>query len=390
MKKNHLLSLALVAAIPAMVSAQSLTFNYVSVADLAANVGAGATGTNSSDIDTAAGVFVIASFNATTPALHYFNLADGTPGTPAFHNFTWAVGPVAGGLAGFGVGTNGGEVFLYDQSADPLGGIQKLDSLSAASATLVSNVATDPMQFSRNLAVEGSGDNTWIASVGAGDAAAAVADLFKSTDAGRTNFELQGQILGASLLGGDGTTAAPGFGKAGVGMSPPDGTNPPQYLIGSDLIGGVNRLRLFELTGTFPTDTDMGYTLHSQIDSNYTGSTDLESRSAQAGIDLGDGATEGPVVLALHQRPVGETDSLANVVMYEIQDSAMVEVARVKIPNTTVTANLGVRGSFRLDRATNTAYFAYRGAAGTQMVIGSVSYTPPPPTLKNENFHLYE
>lgn len=361
-------SAILAGAMTAPVAAQSLTVAYATQQTLA---GAAANNINSATIDLSTGVYVIADYSA-TPSLHFFNLVDGTAATTPFINFTWDALSTPGALAGFGVGSNGGEIFLYDQSADPLGNIQKLDSTADTTAALVSSLATDPLSFSRNMTVEGTGTDTFIASVGTGPDATSGTDLFRSTDAGRTNFVRVGQIINV------------GAGRAGVGMSPVVSGQPPRYIVTSDFVQTLV-FNLYELTGTFPTDPNMGYTLHTALP-GVTG--------AQAMIDLGS-ATEEPAVIALAASSSAGVNS-ADVVMYQIGSSpnSLTEVARVGIPiGGSVTGSISNRGSLAIDRTNKAVYAAYRGAGVADAILSKINYvlTPiaPPPSAA-ETWYLWQ
>jgi hypothetical protein len=92
---------------------------------------------------------------------------------------------------------------------------------------------------------------------------------------------------------------------------------------GTDFIGLIGKTRLFKRTGTFPTDTDLGYTLLAEV----------SHPSAQAQIDLGNGTTDSAGCHCLENPSTGqESTNAAEVAMYQIGDTSLTEVARGRGP----------------------------------------------------------
>lgn len=360
--KKAILVLAAALGLATTAGAQSIALDYAAAVDNTAITGGGAV--NSMDIDLTNDVFVLAQYG-TAGKLLFYNLADGTVASPASTDFAYA--GTAGLLAGFGVGANNGEVFLYNQSADPSGDIEKLDSITDTTGAIVlsANTGNTPAyaSFSRNMTVVGSGDNTYILNTGAADFGAI--QVYKSTDASRDTFQFVGELTGTGL------TPA-GAGKAGAGASEPEAGQPPLYITGGEAAGGMDTTRVFKLTGTFPTDSEMGYT--------HFADSEAGRDSFQSQVDLGTETHEFPVVLAL-ERPTDIANIAAEIALYRLDETpapALVEVGRAYIPLNTVGAGNGVvdRASLRIDRDTNTAYFHWRLATpSTTSIIGKVSYT---------------
>lgn len=320
--------------------------------------------TNDQCIDLVSGKFIAMGFGINVqPRMHLYNLVDGAKSSPeiALYNHDNSVRP-AQHWSGFGVCSKNGMIFYFDNNDAGGNRLARLDSVGDTQATAVSAPGT--MQFSRNMTIEGIGADTWIASVGQGNAGAAHVRMLKAVDDTLTSFAVAGTVTGAGMV-------PAGTGKAGVGMSPPagDGT-PPLYLVTADVVGAINRLRLFKRTGAAGAP-DMGYTRTSEI---------LE-RCVDAKFDMADGQPDRlPVVIAL-MRTRTTTDS-AQLAMFTFPDGQLTEIARLGIPKPAVqNLDIAERGSVEIDRANKKVYVTWTGTESPFMMnhvaVGRISYDLP-------------
>lgn len=339
-------------------AAQSLTLDW---AARQVNVGGTAINANSQAYDPVSNLIISSAYSLSTPTLYFYDGDTGDPASPAFLDYTWgAPAPTQdatfGQLSGFGIGVGeDGAIYLWDEND----GIRKLDSVTDTVAELVSDPTTDPMPLARNISVTGTGENTYLASVGVGNIAEAVLDLFVATDTAATNFEKVGTLFGADLN-------PAGTGKAGSGLAPAEAGELPPYIATHDIVGSIGRLRVFELVDDADADLDNTYALLDEI----------EVLGVDVKFDMGDGIVERPVLIALEATATSATYG-ADVVMYRLRSDSIVEIARVGIPLADVTNPLTNRGSLTLDTVNKHAYVGYRGNTADAVVMARISYTLP-------------
>lgn len=360
-------------ALASSLGAQSLALDY---AVIVTNSGGDVTQTNSTAIDLTNDLWVSSAYkNAAPPVqatLYFYNLSDGSAASPAFLNYGFDAATSPGILAGFSVAvSDDGVVYTYDH-VEPAGGIHKLDNTSDPVTTLLNDIGNGPARFSRNLQVEGTGADTYIISAGAANSPDADLDLWKANDVGVSSVTYQGEIA-------DG-------GKAGAAMSEIIGGNPPEFIAASDAAGSIYAFRIYQLTGTFPTDTDMGYTLLTQF-----GQADPSTERLYCVMPAFDTTTPDKEKVVFNLE-AGDTDESAAITMYRIRPGVVTEVARVGIPTSTITPTLlsAVRGSLRIDRTNKILYAAYRGATADDTVLAKISYTLPDIPLSARSWDLYE
>ncbi|MCX7766594.1 MAG: hypothetical protein N2246_07815, partial [Candidatus Sumerlaeia bacterium] len=164
-------------------------------------------------------------------------------------------------LSGFAIGVApNGNIYLSDNTPDfPL-----WKSLSVSNG-FIANVASAGNQFpfSRNLSVVGSGENTYIGATGSANNGPIV--IWKADNAQCTSFSPWRSIDGLSL-------SPPGAGKAGVGLSPVEDNQPPQWVAGCDVVGGIYRLRVFKYnpeTGEYEWKSDANDTTYRCYDAKF-------------------------------------------------------------------------------------------------------------------------
>jgi len=143
-------------------------------------------------------------------------------------------GSPAATLRGFAVGCapNGNVYRSYiDNASRP---IWKSDDRLSTTAHNV--MISEPANFTRNMEISGSGENTYIATIGEGDYGPAL--ILKAKNAECTEFERWRVITGENLI-------PPGAGKSGIGISPVKDSEPPEWVFGADVVGGIMALRVF-------------------------------------------------------------------------------------------------------------------------------------------------
>lgn len=368
-------------------SAQFLTIDYT--ANLANSGAAAVAGNNATALDLNNGLIIASSSNATTPRLHFYNIADGTPATPAFLDYTWEAGEgTPGNLAGFSIGASNGSYYLYDQAADPFGNLQRVDGPTDTTAARVTTGT--PVNFSRNIAVEGSGESTFFASTGRADQGPV--DIMQASNAGVTAITHFGELNPAPDVDNP-LNPLGGAGKADVAFSQVIDNNPPQYLATAEIAnGGTDRVRLFELTGTYGQAGDMGYTIVASF---------LEDQGASAenqilgfggvAIDLGDEDTF-PVLFVLKRVSTTNVPGVAaRLSMYRILSNGLLLEETIDIPQTApINSALFDRGSLHIDRTNQRLYATWRSSTATQTNMAVISYVLPDVPTDATAWELYQ
>lgn len=328
------------------------------------NSGGTAQAANAQTYNPTTGHIISSAHHADSPTLYFINEATGADSEPAFLNYTHDPDPAdETQFAGFSVGANNlGNIFYFDDGPARL---QKLDNETDTQAMAVT--AAGQVSFSRNLSIEGSGTDTWIASVGTGTGPDAITELFKAVDASQTSFTKTATIFSA--------------GRAGVGISVPPPGQPPEWVATADLIT-IKQLHVFQHKGLL-TDPNGGYELH--------GTSVIPCAAAQ--FDLaGDDSGKKPVIFALTE----SATTGASVRMYGFD--MIDENGPFPGGNTLnliderpllIDELLTQRGSLNIDRTNKVLYATYRGVNVSDVIVAKIAYTLPPAATGVKDWSMY-
>jgi hypothetical protein len=358
---------AMLSLLSMFAAAAGLSVDYVSNQTLQYNGYTGATNAQALDISSGKVVVLGYGYSSVLPSLWFYDMQTGHPAPPYRSEFlSMRRFNGTGTLTNFGGTIKDGRLFYYDadtsDAVQPAGGqIGMLSNTAETSATAVSE--SSPQFFSRNMAITGSGADTWIASVGEGNFIEARCRLFKATDSTAEHFAEAGLLDGAAY-------APQGTGKAGVGLAPPAAPGlPPEWIATCDIVGGIYALRLWHRTGT-DADPDFGYTLASAY----------PQKCVDAKFHVARTPDETSVVIAL-MRPKDTVHFSAELVMFSFADGQLKVLSRKGLTYEQAPYNVADRGSLQIDEASHKVYgswndFYINGATLNRFTLVRASYVP--------------
>ena len=340
----------------------------------------GLKGVNCMTYDPVGQVIVLSNYGNDDLSLEKYNKDNGDlVGSQAL---TVPVGHPVSATMGFAVGAAAnGNIYITDDGGDtpPAGWHNSLFKAASSSVATITNVnsvvATIDFTFARNLSVVGSGANTYIAGTGSGDSGPI--SIWKSNDAGTTAFSPWKEITGSALT-------PVGAAKAGVGISPIVGSDPPQWAAGCDVVGAINRCRIFKYNagiGEYDWMSD---------------ATDAEYICFDADFDVTDGYF--PMVAVFTKDGTGSGGAPPKVELFKLNTATGTLSSLAIWTGPTIALTEGTRGSLAIDTANRKIYIAYRTVTGSTVVtMARFSYTrdplptpTPTPLGVTEPWGLYE
>lgn len=258
-------------------------------------------------------------------------------------------------LSGFAIGVApNGNLYLSDNT--PYFPLWKTPSVTNG---FIVNVAAPGNQFpfSRNLSIVGSGENTYIGAAGSANNGPII--IWKADNAECTSFSPWRSITGLSL-------SPQGAAKAGVGLSPVEDNQPPQWVVGCDVVGGIGRLRVFKYnpeTGEYEWKSD---------------ANDTTYRCYDAKFDFTPGYR--PVVAV--EAPVSNTNGPVKVELFELDTATGRLTLGATLDLTTAGVTAGSRGSLSIDTQNKKIYVINRASENstTALSMARLSYTLDAPT----------
>jgi len=285
---------------------------------------------------------VLAANYGTDLSIERYSGADGSflgsvPLTPAEGQ------PELQALSGFAIGAaSNGAIYLGDTS--PFFPLWKTDSHTSPT---IKNVAQpgQPFAFARNLSIVGAGSNTYIGGIGATDNGPA--EIWKSDDDQNTTFSLWKTI--------------PNAGKSGIGISPVEDGNPPEFVAAANVVSNPSLLRLYK----YNPDID-----------NYEFKNEITLYSLDADFDLTDPDTTTPLIAVLYT--TSSTGGTGRVALYNLNKttgnlSLQTQLILSDLPN------IGNRGSLDIDTLNKKIYVSWRSATSdTTIAIARLSYDKDP------------
>ncbi len=259
-------------------------------------------------------------------------------------------------LSGFAIGAaQNGNIYLSDDTASfPLWRTASVTDGSIADVAAVGN----EFPFSRNLSIVGSGEHTYIGAIGSANNGPII--IWKASDDTASSFVPWKTIDGLSLT-------PQGAGKAGVGLSPVVGSNPPEWVVGCDVVGGVSRVRLFQYN---PGTAQYEWT----SDAN-----NMTYRCYDGEFDISEGYA--PIVVV--QGPVSGDSGPVKVEVFELNPDMGTLTSKAARDLTAEGVTAGNRGSLALDTENKKIYVVNRASEDSTTVLSMtrLSYTlDPPPT----------
>ena len=289
-------------------------------------------------------------------SLEVYDSADGS-----FVQSSKLSGSSFGYLAGFAIGVSeAGAIYLADSNK-----CYKLDNLEDTTVTQIQGTASFEYPC-RNISIQGSGINTYMASTGSTDNGPI--QIWKADDAQCSGFSPWKTLMGITL-------DPMGAGKSGCALSPVTGDNPPEWVVGGEVFG-EQYMRLFRYD--------------SQKD-NYQHITTVGGKSGDIlpCFDAAFDFTEGykPIIAALttsgHADPNLPVENGFNVEamveIFELNPSDGSLISKASYDLTDDLNKIGNRGSLEIDTLSKKIYIGFRCEGGTNhLAMACLSYTLDP------------